>query len=175
MKFYLKITAITILLSSCLKQSIPDAMLGNSGKKNKITATLSYEINGNPVSIIVDDADNQLPGFRKLECVKSNGYVLAALGNSGDFVFTFFTDSLKVASYNFPGTWGPMYITTFQGVPHDVYYPTDNMNFNVTTHQDGHISGNFFGKLTPVIGNIPGAPGSVSIEKGIFKNVPVFY
>jgi len=58
MKFYLIITAIAILLSSCLKQSIPDAMLGIS-KQTKITATLRYEINGNLVSISVDDADRQ--------------------------------------------------------------------------------------------------------------------
>ena len=174
MKFYLIITAITILLSSCLKQSIPDAMLGISGKQNKITATLSYEINGNLVSVSVDDADHQDPSSYTLECVKSNGYVLDAITNFGEFTFTFFTDSLKVGSYNYPSNSGGIYVTDFQG-PEFVYYPTDNMNFNVTTYKDGHISGNFSGMLTPKVNNIYGAPSSVSIKNGSFNNVPIVY
>jgi hypothetical protein len=174
MKFYLIIAAITILLSSCLKQSIPDAMLGISGKQNKITATLSYEINGNLVTVSVDDADHQAPGLHTLDCVKSNGYVLSAITDFGEFTFTFFTDSLKVGSYNYPSNSGGIYVTDFQG-PEFVYYPTDNMNFNVTTYQDGHISGNFSGVLTPKVNNIYGAPSSVLIKNGSFKNVPVFY
>ena len=174
MKFFLIITAITILLSSCLKQSIPDAMLGISGKQNKITATLSYEINGTLATVSVDDADHQLPGGRMLECVKSSDYVLTAITDHGEFTFTFFTDSLKVGSYNYPSNWGGIYVTDFQG-PEFVYYPTDNMNFNVTTYQDAHISGNFSGVLTPKVNNIWGAPSSVVIKNGSFKNIPVFY
>lgn len=180
MKFYLIIAAITILLPSCLKQSIPDAMLGISGKQTKITATLRYEINGNLVSITVEDADRQGPGIHTLECVKSSNYVLSGITSSGDFVFTFFTDSLKVGNYNYASSYGPMYISTFQGKAQYVYGPTDHMSFNVTTYKDGHISGNFSGQLTPVItpgfpNNIYGVPGSVSIKNGSFTNVPVAY
>ena len=180
MKFYLIIAAITILLPSCLKQSIPDAMLGISGKQTKITATLRYEINGNLVSITVEDADRQGPGIHTLECVKSSNYVLSGITSSGDFVFTFFTDSLKVGNYNYASSYGPMYISTFQGKAQYVYGPTDHMSFNVTTYNDGHISGNFSGQLTPVItpgfpNNIYGVPGSVSIKNGSFTNVPVAY
>jgi hypothetical protein len=174
MKSFLIVTAITIFLSSCLKQSIPDAMLGNSNK-HKIAASLSYEINGNLVSISVDDADNQEPGYHKLECVKSNGYILGAISSTGDFVFTFFTDSLKVGIYDYPSAWGETYITTFQGVPQFIKYPTDNMNFNLTSHENGHISGSFSGKLTPKPDNVYGYPGSVVITNGSFKNIPVRY
>src|SRR5215203_4218715 len=132
MKFYLIIAAITILLPSCLKQSIPDAMLGISGKQIKITATLRYEINGNLVSITVEDADRQGPGIHTLECVKSSNYVISGITSSGDFVFTFFTDSLKVGNYNYTSSYGPMYVTTFQGKAQYVYGPTDHMSFNVT-------------------------------------------
>jgi len=175
MKFYLIITAITVLLSSCLKQSIPDAMLDNVGKQNKITATMSYESNGNLVTISVEDADNQGPGTHTLECVKSNGYVLSAISSSGEFVFTFFTDSLMVGNYTYPSTWGPMYVTDFQGSPQYVYNPTDIMSFDVTTYKDGHISGNFSGQLTPKPNNIYGVPSSVSIKNGSFNNVPIVY
>ncbi|MEJ0103991.1 MAG: hypothetical protein WDO19_16130 [Bacteroidota bacterium] len=174
MKFYLIITAVTILLSSCLKQSIPDAMLGTSGKKTRITATMSYEINGNLVTISVDDADHQGPGIHTLECVKSNGYVLSAVSGYGEFVFTFLTDSLKVGSYNYPAAWGPTYVTDFQG-PQYVYNPTDNMNFDVTQYKDGHISGNFSGQLTPMINGVYGVPSSVLIKNGSFNNVPIVY
>jgi hypothetical protein len=178
MRFYLIIIAVTILLSSCLKQSIPDAMLGIS-KKNKITATMSYEINGNPVTISVDDADRQDFTYPTLACIKQGGYILEAISNSGDFGFTFYADSLKVGNYNYPSNWGTMYITTYQGQVCYVYGPTDNMNFNVTSYKDGHISGNFTGQLTPMIAagfpNIYGTPGSILIRNGTFKNVPIVY
>jgi len=174
-KFYLIITAITVLLSSCLKQSIPDAMLGISGKQTKITATMRYEINGTLVSISVDDADHQGPGVHTLECIKSNGYVLSAIGSSGELVFTFLTDSLKVGSYNYPSAWGATYVTDFQGSPQYIYSPTDNMNFDVTLYKDGHINGNFSGQLTPMRDNIYGASSSVSITNGTFTNIPIVY
>jgi hypothetical protein len=174
MKFCLISIAITILLSSCLKQSIPDAMLSTSGK-HKITATLSYEINGNLVTVSVDDADHQGPGIHMLECVKSNGYILSAVSFTGELVFTFFTDSLKVGSYSYPGNLGPTYVTDFQGKPCYFYYATDNMNFNVTNRQDRYISGNFSGRLTPMPNNVPGVPSSVSITNGSFNNVPIVY
>jgi len=180
MKIYLIITAIAISLSSCLKQSIPDAMLGTSGKKTSVTATLSYEINGNLVTITVNDADNQVPGFRTLYCEKSNGYVLSGISSSGDFVFTFYTDSLKVGNYSYTSNYGPEYVTTFQGTAQYVYGPTDNMKFTVTAYKNGHISGNFSGQLTPVItagysNNIYGTPGSVLIKNGSSNNVPIVY
>jgi hypothetical protein len=176
-KFYLIITSITILLTSCLKQSIPDAMLGKSGKQNKITATLSYVINGTSVTISVDDANNQGPGVHTLECVKTNGYgyMLSAVGSSGEFVFTFLTDSLKVGTYNYPPLWGPTYVTDFQGTPQYVYSATDTMNFNVTLYKDGHISGTFSGLLTPGINNSYGLSSSVSITNGSFSNIPIIY
>jgi hypothetical protein len=180
MKFHLMLVAITILLSSCFKQSIADAMLNTPGKQNKITATLSYEINGNLVAISVDDADHQGAGSRRLSCEKSGGYVLSALGNSGDFVFTFYTDSLKVGNYRYTTNYGAEYVTTFQGYPEYVHGPTDYMNFNVTTYNNGHISGNFSGQLTPAIAqgypnNVYGTPGSVLIKNGSFTNIPIIY
>ena len=181
MKFYLSLISISVLLSSCLKQSIADAMVSNSNnQKNKITATLSYEINGNPVNITVNDADNQVPGNRILVCEKSNGYNLSGRISSGDFVFTFFTDSLKVGNYNYKGSFGPMYVTTFQGFPQYIYGPTDNMNFFITSYTPGHISGSFTGQLTPAISqgnpnNVYGTLGSVLIKNGRFNNVPVIY
>jgi len=174
MKFYLIAAAITILLSSCLKQSIPDAMLGTS-KHTKITATLSYEINGTLINVSVDDADNPTSNFHTLECVKSNSYYyLYAITDFGEFTFDFFTDSLKVGSYSYPINSGGIYVTDFHG-PNYVYYPTDKMNFNVTTYEGGHISGIFSGVLTPKPNDIWGAASSVTIKNGSFKNVPIIY
>ena len=177
MKSYLMLITTTIILSSCLKQSIPDAMIN---KSVGITATLSYEINGKLVSISVKNAGNQVPGFRKLYCEKSNGYVLSAINNDGDFDFTFYTDSLKVGNYKYTGNYFGVYVTTFEGKSQYIYGATDNMNFNVTTYKDGYISGNFSGQLTPAISqgypnNVYGPSGSVLIKNGSFINVPVFY
>lgn len=175
-KLYLILAAviISLSLSSCLKQSIADAMLNPSGQK-QVTATLSYEINGSQVNISVEDADRQPPGNRRLYCEKSNGYLFSGVGNSGDFVFTFFTDSMKVGNYKYVGSYGPMYVTTFQGRPQYVYAASDNMNFNVTSFQDGHISGNFSGQLTPSANPGYGTVGSVVIKNGSFNNVPIYY
>ncbi len=178
-KLYLIIAASAIFLPSCLKQSIPDAML-NASQKQTITATLSYEINGSLVTVSVKDADHQYAGNRTLSCEKSNGYVLGAVSSSGDFVFTFYTDSLRPGDYKYTGNYGPMYVTTFEGRPQYVYSPTDNMSFTVTKFTDGHISGMFSGQLTPAISqgypnNVYGIPGLVLIKNGSFTNVPIFY
>jgi len=176
MKNFLIIAAVSLLFSSCLKQSIADAMLNKSGKQSKVTATLNYEINGKKETVIVEDADNQIMGSRRLYCEKSGGYVLSAIVSSFDFIFTFHTDTLKVGNYKYTSNYGPMYVTTFQRYPNYVVSPTDHMSFTVTSHIDGHISGTFSGQLTPAISqNMYGTPGSVLIKNGTFTNVPVYY
>lgn len=180
MRFYLLLASITIFLSSCLKQSIADAMLNPSGKQ-ATAATMSYEINGTPVKIIGRLTGNPGANYYTLECEKAGGYVLSGVLDSGfDIVFTFFTDSLKIGNYKYTSNYGPMYVTTFEGRPQYVYGPTDNMSFTVTSYKEGHISGNFSGQLTPSISqgypnNVYGSLGSVSIKNGIFTNVPVIY
>ena len=154
-------------------------MLSAAGKSS-VTATMSYEINGTLVSISVPDAGNQLPGGSTLSCTKSNGYVLDALSSYGEFAFTFYTDSLQVGTYTYLSSYGPMYITDFNNTDEFVYGPTDSVSFNVTKYQNGYISGNFSGQLTPMISagypnNTYGVPGSVSIKNGTFSNVPIFY
>ena len=113
MRFYVIALSMAIFLSSCLKQSIPDAMLGkNSGGQGKVTATLSYKINGNAVSISVNDADNQsaVP-YYILGCSKNPGYYnLDAISNSGETTFTFCTDNLTVGNYKYLGTYGDMFL-----------------------------------------------------------------
>ena len=180
MKFYLIALLISFFLSSCLKQSIPDAMLGikNSGK---VTATLSYKINGNVVSISVDDADNQNPNLYTLGCSKYAGYYsIDGLSNSGETSFEFYTDSLTVGNYKYLGTYGDMFFISYNGEDEFVHAPSDSMIFNITSYSNGHINGNFSGVLTPMISsgnpnNIYGTPGSILITNGTFKNVPVFY
>jgi hypothetical protein len=182
MKFYLIAAIMAISLSSCLKESIPDAMLGakNSGG-GKVTATLSYEINGKPVSISVTDADNQsMIPYYILGCSKSAGYYsLDAISNSGETTFSFYTDSLTVGNYKYLGTYGDMFFIDYYNTNEYVHAPSDSMSFNITSNNNGHISGNFSGLLTPMMTagtpNTYGTPGSVLITNGSFKNVPVFY
>lgn len=173
---------IGIFLSSCLKQSIPDAMLGvkDSGGQGKVTATLSYKINGNAVNISVADADNQ-NGIYTLACSLNPGYYsLSGISNSGEISFAFYTDSLAVGNYKFLGTYGDMFFIEYNNTAEYVHAPSDSMSFNITSNNNRHISGNFSGVLTPLISagsinNIYGDPGSVLITNGSFKNVPVFY
>jgi hypothetical protein len=174
-KFHLTLAAVAILFSSCLKQSISDAMLNKPGSQNKVTATMSYEVNGSPVAISIQDANNPLANNHQLECLKSNGYLFSGVSNSGDLVFTFYTDSLKLQNYRYTSMdLGPTYVTTF-GNPQYLYGPADYMSFMITSYTNGHISGNFTGKLTPQMNNIYGTAGSTLITNGSFKNVPVIY
>ena len=124
------------------------------------------------------DADNQVAGSYRLACTKSYFYSIEAIVN-GDFYFTFFTDSLAVGSYTYSDIFGDGFVTDYNNHPSFVHYTGDNMNFNITSYSNGHISGNFSGKLTPLIsGGTPeiwGDAGSVLITNGSFENVPVFY
>lgn len=184
MRFYVIALLMTIFLSSCLKQSIPDAMLGskNSGGRGKVTATLSYKINGNAVNISVNDADNQntVP-YYTLGCSKYTGYYsLSGISNSGETAFSFYTDTLTVGNYKYSGTYGDMFFIDYYNTAEYVHAASDSMSFNITSYNNGHISGNFSGVLTPLIaagntGNTYGTPGSVLITNGSFENVPVFY
>jgi len=183
MKLFLITAVISILLSACLKQSIPDAMLNaeNSGGQGDVTATLSYKINGNAVNLSVPDAESQDPSLYTLGCTKSGGYILDAVPSTGEFTFNFSTDSLTRGNYIYIGNGGELFITTYNGQDEFVYAPTDSMSFNVTSYKNGLISGNFSGQLTPLISDsnpnnsIYGAPSSILITDGSFKNVPVFY
>jgi hypothetical protein len=179
MKIYLTLFAVTILLSSCFKQSIADAML-NTAKGG--TATLSYEINGTPAKISVRDADNQTGGYYTLSCGKANyGYVLSGVTDLGEFTFTFNTDSLKAGNYKYTSYYyRDMYVTDFQGRPCYIAGPTDNMDVNITSYKNGRVSGNFTGQVTPATSqpfgnNVYGTFGSVVIKNGSFSNVPVIY
>jgi hypothetical protein len=100
MKFYLILATACVLLTSCLKHSIADAMLDEKEAK-KITATFSYKVNGTPISLSVPDADNPLTNGGRLNCHKTNVYILGTAIDYGDFVFTFYTDSLKVGNYKY--------------------------------------------------------------------------
>lgn len=180
MKFNLTACAMVIFLSSCLKQSIPDALLQqNSGGNSNVTATLSYEVNGNAVNLSVNDAANQDPNSYSLGCTKSLGeYFLDGLTNTGEFTFHFITDSLAVGNYKYTSIYGPQYFLSYNGSADYVYNGYDSLSFNITSYKNGLISGNFSGLLTPLIdpnNNTYGTTSSVIITNGSFKNVPIFY
>jgi hypothetical protein len=180
MKLYLITAVISILLSSCLKQSIPDAMLAseNGGGQGDVTATLSYKVNGNAVNISVSNAESQDPNLYTLGCTKSADYNLDGLSSSGEITFTFYTDSLTIGNYIYTANYGDWYFITYNGQAEYTHAPSDSMSFNVTSYKNGLISGNFSGQLTPLIptgNNTYGAPGSILITNGSFQNVPVFY
>ena len=176
MKFYLIIATTLFLFSSCLKQSIADAMLN---KQSGQTASLSYELNGSPVQITVANAGNQNPSSYTLGVSKSTGfYILSGLGSTGETSFLFFTDSLTTTKYTYTGIYGDRFFIDYNNQAEFVHVPSDYLSFTITSYNKGLISGSFSGQLTPLIdanNNTYGAPGSIIISKGLFQNVPVFY
>lgn len=188
---HLFISSLSILLlSSCLKQSIADAMIASQNSATRggaSVATMTYAINGNTVSASINNPDSQSPTAYQLGCSKtlypgtnSTIYSLDLLSTTGELTFTFFTDSLKVGNYNYTSIYGDMFVVSYNGANEYVHAPADSISFNITSYTKGHISGNFSGKLTPMATagyptNTYGAPGSVLITKGAFKDIPVFY
>ena len=148
---------------------------------------MTYMINGNTVTTSVNDPDSQSPNAYQLGCSKtfypgtnSTIYTLDFLSTSGDMGFIFGTDSLTVGHYSYTGIYGDMFVSDYNNTAEFVHDPMDSISFNITSYSHGHISGNFSGRLTPMItagnpNNIYGSPGSVLITNGSFKNVPVFY
>jgi hypothetical protein len=177
-----------LFLSSCLKQSIADAMLDkqNSGGSSGV-ATMTYMINGNTVTNSVNDPDSQSPVYYQLGCSKtlypgtnSTVYILDCVGTTGETTFIFATDSLTVGNYSYTGIYGDIFVLSYNGADEFIHDLSDSISFNITSYSKGHISGNFSGRLTPMITagnpyNTYGPSGSVLITEGSFKNVPVFY
>ncbi|MGN6531575.1 MAG: hypothetical protein ACTHK0_07465 [Ginsengibacter sp.] len=182
MKFYIIALITAISLSSCLKDSISDAMLASTNaEKQGSTATLSYEVNGSAVSVSVNDATNWNGSYHILSCEKNPGYyALGSVSNSGEFVFVVYTDSLKTGNYKHTSSFGEMFFVSYYGTDAYVQSPSDSMSLHITSYNNGRVSGNFSGVLTPMISagnpaNVYGTPGSISITNGSFKNVPVIY
>jgi hypothetical protein len=150
-------------------------------------ATMTYTVNGNTVSISVNDPDSQWPSNYQLGCSKtlypgtnSTIYSLDCLSSSGELGFIFGTDSLTVGNYSYTGIYGDLFVLSHNGTDEFVHDPADRLSFNITSYSKGHINGNFSGRLTPMIAagnpnNTYSSPGSVLITKGSFKDVPVFY
>ncbi|MEO7047334.1 MAG: hypothetical protein ABI091_18675 [Ferruginibacter sp.] len=184
MKFYLIAAASIILFSSCLKQSIPDAILSSRRAASAgITATLSYKVNGQSVNMSLPDAINQNPLYtHSLYCRKMPAYLTYDFGSSDGAVettFIFYTDSLTTKKYTFTGG-GDVFFIDYNNINEYAHAVTDSLNFTITSYDKGLISGSFYGQLTPY--NVDsnsngtwGASGSTKITEGTFKNVPVFY
>ncbi|HEY1869561.1 MAG TPA: hypothetical protein VGG71_00815 [Chitinophagaceae bacterium] len=180
---------MVILLSSCLKESIADAMLDSQnrtpGGGSPAVATMTYEVNGSTVTLTVNDPDKQSSTGYQLGCSKTTTgtnsvvYYLDCLNETGEMTYMFPTDSLTVGNYSLSGSYG-LFVLGYNGTNAYLQDQSDSMSFNITSYSKGHISGNFSGRLTPAISysglNITyGTPGSVLVTKGSFKDVPVFY
>lgn len=190
MKQLLMASLVVTLLSSCLKQSIADAMIakqnaGTQGSGSPSVATMTYAVNGNIVTTTVKDPDSQSPTGYQLICGKTlypgasdSVYFIDCISTTGEMTFPFFTNSLIVGNYNYTGAYGDMFVLSYNGVDDYVHDQADSISFNITSYTKGHISGNFSGRLTPMVTagypvNTYGTPGSVLITKGNFTDVPV--
>ena len=182
MKSLVATIILALFFTSCLKESIPEAM---ANKKNgpKVPASFSFKVNGITKSYSVEDVRKESgyasPSF---SCTKTAGrYNIFGKVEIGAAYFSIFTDSLSVRNYTYtPADIGSTAVADTGYLPFYIYAPTDRISINISSHSNGYISGNFTALLTPVIdgSRIPytyGAPSSIAITEGSFKNVPVFY
>lgn len=177
---------VAIVLSSCSKQSIADAMLqkeeqGSGGG----SISMSYQVNGALVKTVVSDAANQ-GSLKKLVCQKSfydiNGmnyyrFVLSLGSTSSELVFLFYTDSIRTTNYVYRSSSGTQHFLYYNNINGYIHDATDSMSINITTNTNNRISGNFSGRLTPdgPTPNTYGAAGSIAITNGTFENIPLVY
>ncbi len=185
MKKLLIFVFLSLCLSSCLKDSISDAMIksenaSTTNSSNANPATITYTVNGTIVNVVIKNPDKQSPTNYLLGCTKeSNNQYYLASESGGNLIFFFYTDSLKVGRYHsYVNNNSPL--LDFSNVASYHAYATDSLGLKITSFSKGHISGTFSGRLTPLIEvvnykNIYGKPGSTIITDGSFKNVPVFY
>lgn len=174
-----------IILSSCLKESIADAMLASQNSANNATtASLSFEFNGNLIQQSVNTAHQSTQSY-KLACFRTPyinivyEYNFDFLTPAGELTNSLFTDSLKTRNYL---NYGPqeLFAFSYYNKNYFVRYATDSLNFNITSYNNGLVSGNFSGRLSQLVSqtagtNFYGAPGSGIITKGTFQNIPVYY
>ena len=92
---------------------------------------------GSTVKICVPDADNQNPNGYTLGCSKTDSYDLFGLTSSGEFTFTFYTDSLTTGDYSYNGSSGDMFFLDNKGTAEYVHAASDNMSFTVTKYDKG--------------------------------------
>src|SRR4051794_12662022 len=128
MKQFLAYVLLAITLSSCLKETIPGAMLkAEEQRLGGSEISTSYQVNGALVQTTVNDANNNSWGYHRLSCekatysVNNNGnyycYVLSLVSTSGELSFLFYTDSLQTKNYVYLGSYG---------TEHFLYYNNTN-------------------------------------------------
>lgn len=180
MKIFLSFLFLIFTLSSCLKQTIAEAMQNSeSNNVGDSDASISYRVNGTEVKTTLNQVQNNTTGYRRLYCQKDPaGYTLSFVSLTGELIFSFYTNTLQNKNYVYRGSNGTKFFLDYNNTNSYTRYPTDSMSFNITTIDNGHINGNFSGKLTPsIVGGAPdtyGASGSILITNGTFKNIPVF-
>jgi len=171
-----------ITLSSCLKQSIADAMLASV---NSNPAAMSYDVNDTLVTITAASNYDEQTSNDFVRCIKSDNsvygipsdYNIEALSPSGNrFSFDISTDSLTIGNYSFDSLLigEPYHVIVYNKRSSAIYSPVDTISINITSYSKGYIGGNFTARLTPVF-DTWGIPGSTIITNGSFKNVPVYY
>lgn len=100
---------LALFLSSCLKESIPEAM---ANKKNgpKVPASFSFKVNGITKSYSVEDVRMQGSYPYNLSCTKTaNSYDIFGKVEIGSAYFSIYTDSLSVGNYSYPTARGGRY------------------------------------------------------------------
>ena len=187
MKQFAVVFLLAITFSSCLKQSIADAMLQKEEQRLGGSAiSMSYQVNGVLVKTIVNDVTNQFGSYYRLSCKKtiysSNNfdnyfYVLSCENGSGELTFLFYTDSLKTTNYVLTGWSGSHALLSYNNTNNWTRYASDSLSFNITNYSNRRISGTFSGRLTPegANPNTFGTAGSIAITNGVFENIPVLY
>jgi hypothetical protein len=145
----------------------------NKDSTNQVTTSSSveYKVNGSSFSI------SEYVVFAKQG---STRYLFnAQKGVNNIVLFSVLTDSLKTISYHYDSSAinvGAVYSIVYDGQNSSVLKKNDYFDISITDYSNGHVSGTFTAKLTPINSSgTTGTPSSITITEGKLNNVQVIY
>lgn len=177
-------TFFTILLAGLFIISCSDSTPEPS---NSATGSISYKVNGQLV--VYDNANfssGEYAGLAKQlrgTAIPATRYVVNAQKGSSNLLQSgIITDSLTVGTFRYDSVsvaTGAAFLANnvlYNGAASTVFYNGDFLEFKITSHTGGRVSGTFTGRMSPLAGALSYATkGTTVITEGVINNVPVIY
>lgn len=174
MKRILPLLLIAFTLVSCSKDE----------QRTNSNSYIQYEVNGVPIKYTPSDiTSGEFVSIHKVIMSGGNRYNINAQRGANDvFVSTMLSDSLIVGVYRFDSTHvtngsGAIFTLKSAGVQSGLFFDGDYIEYNITRHNSGSVTGTFSAKFSSMAGGIPdyNDRGNTIITNGIIHNVNVIY
>lgn len=178
-KIALLFTSVVLLFAfSCKKEN---------GSSLDSTGSIGYKVNGKSYSMSnVNLSNGEGVAFSKQlkgNLISETRYLFnAQKGSNNVILFSIVTDSLKSEKFHYDSASTQQDVLLFlasimaDGQQSMLLYGTDYLDIDISSYKNGHVSGSFSGKFTPLANGVDyNNRGTVDISEGKLNNVPVIY